>query len=379
MVQVNSPGGPSAIRLMLVDDQELFRIGLASLFETVSTVTVVAEADSVTQAIAMARQSRPDVVLMDLRLPDGDGVEACRAILAERPETRVVMLTVDDDEDAVLSSVAAGAAGYLLKTVPPSRLIEAVERVASGASVLDPQVTQTALEFMRRGGNEPGDVLAGLSEQERRIALLVAEGKTNRQIGAELALSPHTVKTYISNMLHKLHLTSRSQVAALVARRATTLAHYPADRDAPAPVIVQTMASDWREWNRTLIEEYRANGGKVSGQFAGAPLLLLTTTGAKSGKPFTTPMMYLADGDRLLVFASKGGAPSHPDWYHNLVAHPRVTLEIGTDKYEADAEVLQGEERARLYARQAELYPNFGEYQTKTSRVIPVVALRRAS
>jgi deazaflavin-dependent oxidoreductase (nitroreductase family) len=105
--------------------------------------------------------------------------------------------------------------------------------------------------------------------------------------------------------------------------------------------------------------------------------LLLTTTGAKSGRPYTTPVMYLPDGDRVVVFASKGGAPTNPDWYHNLLANPHVTVEVGTDSYEADAKVLTGEERDRLYARQAEAYPGFAEYQEKTQRVIPVVALHR--
>lgn len=133
------------------------------------------------------------------------------------------------------------------------------------------------------------------------------------------------------------------------------------------------------DWNSGIIEEFRANEGKVGGRFTGAPLLLLTTTGAKTGRRRTSPMMYLPDGDRLLVFASKGGADTHPDWYRNLVANPRVTLEVGTEEFDADAEVVTGDERDRIYARQTELYPRFGEYQRKTTRKIPVVALRRAS
>jgi deazaflavin-dependent oxidoreductase (nitroreductase family) len=133
------------------------------------------------------------------------------------------------------------------------------------------------------------------------------------------------------------------------------------------------------DWNTKIIEEFRANGGRVGGQFAGAPLLLLTTTGAKTGRRYTNPVMYLPDGDRVVVFASKGGAPTNPDWYHNLGAHPRVTVEAGTDRYEADAEVITGDERDRLYARQAQLYPGFAEYQAKTKRTIPVVALKRAT
>lgn len=135
--------------------------------------------------------------------------------------------------------------------------------------------------------------------------------------------------------------------------------------------------ADRNDWNRQTIEEFRANGGKVGGIWEGRPLLLLTTTGAKSGQRRTTPTMYLRDGNRLLIFASKGGAPSHPAWYHNLVAHPQVTVEVGEDTYEATATVLKGEERDRLYVRQAELYPQFGEYQKRTTRKIPVIALER--
>ena len=131
------------------------------------------------------------------------------------------------------------------------------------------------------------------------------------------------------------------------------------------------------DWNQQTIAEFRANEGRVGGPFEGAPVLLLTTTGAKTGKRRTSPMMYLPDGDRLLVFASKAGAPTNPDWFHNLVAHPTVTVEVGVEEYEATATVTEGSERDELYARQAALYPGFGEYQAKTTRVIPVVALAR--
>ena len=130
------------------------------------------------------------------------------------------------------------------------------------------------------------------------------------------------------------------------------------------------------DWNTQIIEEFRTNHGQVGGQFEGAPLLLLHSTGAKSGEERVHPMMYLADGDRYLVFASKAGAPSNPDWYHNVKAHPSVIIEVGTRTIVAQAEELVGEERDRLYAKQAELYPGFADYQTKTDRVIPVVALR---
>jgi deazaflavin-dependent oxidoreductase (nitroreductase family) len=130
-------------------------------------------------------------------------------------------------------------------------------------------------------------------------------------------------------------------------------------------------------WNQKIIDEFRANAGKVGGMFAHADLLLLTTTGAKTGRRLTSPLMYNTDGDRLLVFASKGGAPSNPAWYHNLLANPQVTVEVGTETFEARAVPVTGEERDRLYSHHAAQYPQFAEYQTKTSRTIPVIALER--
>jgi deazaflavin-dependent oxidoreductase (nitroreductase family) len=135
--------------------------------------------------------------------------------------------------------------------------------------------------------------------------------------------------------------------------------------------------SDVNDWNAQIIAEFRATGGKVGGQFDGAPLLLLTTTGGKSGLARTSPVMYLPDGDRLVVFASKAGAPTNPDWYHNLVANPSATVEVGTESFDVDAHITTGAERDELYARQATLYPGFAEYEAKTDRVIPVVALTR--
>lgn len=136
--------------------------------------------------------------------------------------------------------------------------------------------------------------------------------------------------------------------------------------------------SETTDWNSQVIEEFRANDGKVGGQFEGAPVLLLTTTGAKSGNPHTTPMMYLPGDGRLYVFASKAGAPTNPDWYHNLVANPTVTVEVGAERYEATATSLDRDERDRVYGEQAKLYPGFAEYQEKTTRTIPVVELVRA-
>ena|SRR2546422_7887422 len=135
--------------------------------------------------------------------------------------------------------------------------------------------------------------------------------------------------------------------------------------------------ADRNDWNRQTIEEFRANRGKVGGMWEGRPLLLLTTTGAKSGQRHTNPVMYLPDGDRLLIFASKGGTPTHPDWYHNLLAHPEVTVEVGTEIYEATATVITGGKRDQLYAKQAALFPQFADYQARTTRKIPVIALER--
>jgi deazaflavin-dependent oxidoreductase (nitroreductase family) len=135
--------------------------------------------------------------------------------------------------------------------------------------------------------------------------------------------------------------------------------------------------SDMDDWNTKIIEEFRANAGVVGGSFEGSPILLLHTTGAKSGKTRVNPMMYLAEGDRLYVFASKAGAPTNPDWYHNLVAHPEVSAEVGVDTVDLTASVVEGPERDRIYADQVSRYSGFGEYQSMTDRVIPVVALDR--
>ena len=133
--------------------------------------------------------------------------------------------------------------------------------------------------------------------------------------------------------------------------------------------------SDVNDWNKGIIEEFRANGGKVGGQFEGAPLLLLHSTGAKSGQARVNPIMYLADGDNYVVFASKAGAPTSPDWYHNLIANPRASVEVGDATVNVVAKVADGDTRERLWSTQKELYPGFAEYEAKTTRLIPVVVL----
>jgi len=131
------------------------------------------------------------------------------------------------------------------------------------------------------------------------------------------------------------------------------------------------------DWNKAVIDEFRANGGKVGGPFEEMTLLLLHTIGAKSGERRLNPVAYLADGERYVIMASKGGAPTHPDWYHNIVAHPEVTVEVGTEKFQAQAEIVQEPERTELYEKVSSQYPGFAEYAQKTTRVIPVLALTR--
>ncbi len=137
-------------------------------------------------------------------------------------------------------------------------------------------------------------------------------------------------------------------------------------------------ASEWNAFNNGVIDEFRANEGKVSGGFAGAPMILITHTGAKSGKEYTSPLVYSMDGDKPVIIASKGGAPDDPQWFRNLVANPAVTVEIGTEKYQGRARVAEGAEREGLFRAQADMMPNFDEYATKTTRVIPVVVIERA-
>jgi deazaflavin-dependent oxidoreductase (nitroreductase family) len=135
--------------------------------------------------------------------------------------------------------------------------------------------------------------------------------------------------------------------------------------------------ADMNEFNRKIIEEFHANGGKVGGPFAGAPMILITHKGAKSGRSFTTPLVYSRDGDCFVIVASKAGAPNNPDWYHNLVANPTITVEIGTEKFQARARTTSGEERERLFDAQAKMMPQFNEYKRKTTRQIPVFVLER--
>ena len=208
------------LRLLVVDDHEVVRQGLVALLDRRSGFEVVAQAGSVAESITLAALHEPDLVIMDVRLPDGSGIEACREIRAGRPETRVVMLTSYPDEEAVLSAIIAGASGYLLKQIRGRDLVSALEAVGRGESLLDSAVTEKVLERVRRmASGSATDDLAELTSQERKILLLVAEGKTNKEIAAEVFLSDKTVKNYVSSILGKLNLQRRTQAAAYVAKR----------------------------------------------------------------------------------------------------------------------------------------------------------------
>lgn len=207
-------------RIMIVDDHEVVREGLRSLLNRHEGFSVVADAANVEHAVAEAARSQPDVIVMDVRLPDGSGIEACREIRQTRPETKVIMLTSYADEDAVFASILAGAAGYLLKQTRGNQLAEAIEAVSRGESLLDPAVTQKVMDRVRMSGKRAhDDPLSELTEQEHKILTLIAEGKTNKEIAEEVFLSDKTVKNYVSNILSKLNLRRRSEAAAFIARR----------------------------------------------------------------------------------------------------------------------------------------------------------------
>ena len=209
------------IRVMLVDDHEVVREGLRTLLARRPNVTVVGEAGSVAEAVDAAAKTKPDVVIMDVRLPDGSGVEACRLIRDHRVETRVIMLTSYADDEALFASIVAGASGYLLKQTRGQALVDAIDAVAKGRSLLDPDVTEKVLERVRRGRKEEDPAFASLTDQERKVLEQMAEGKTNREIGEVLFLSEKTVKNYVSRILDKLGLKRRAEAAAYMARRRT--------------------------------------------------------------------------------------------------------------------------------------------------------------
>ena len=216
---MDAPTERRPLRLLVVDDHEIVRQGLVALLDRREGFEVVAQAGSVAEAIAESAKFEPDIVVMDVRLPDGTGIEACREIRAARPETRVIMLTSYPDEEAVLSAIIAGASGYLLKQIRGRDLVSALESVGRGESLLDPAVTERVLQRVRTAASGgAADELADLTSQERKILLLVAEGMTNKEIATDVFLSDKTVKNYVSSILSKLNLQRRTQAAAFVAK-----------------------------------------------------------------------------------------------------------------------------------------------------------------
>ncbi len=216
---MSTPASPP-IRLVLIDDSPLIRAGLRAVLEGQKAVAIVGEAGTAVEGLATVVRQKPDVVLLDLRLPDRPGLAVCREILQRRPGTRVLILTSAVEERSVREAIAIGAHGYLLKENDGASLVAAITRVAAGHSVLDPSLADQVLRLMKRGA-EPapaGDRLALLSAQERRVLALLAEGLTNKGIGEKLGLTEKTVKNYLSNIFDKLHLTNRAQAAALYAQ-----------------------------------------------------------------------------------------------------------------------------------------------------------------
>ncbi|MRJ75632.1 response regulator [Aeromicrobium sp. SMF47] len=208
------------IRLFLLDDHEVVRRGLRDLFEQEDDIEVVGESGLAVDAADRIPAIKPDVAVLDARLPDGSGIDVCRDVRSADPEIAVIILTSYDDDDALFAAIMAGAAGYVLKQVRGTDLVDAVRRVASGQSLLDPAVTQRVLTRIREG-RPAEDPLATLTRQERRILTLIGEGLTNRQIAAEMFLAEKTVKNYVTQLLSKLGLERRTQAAVLVTRQRT--------------------------------------------------------------------------------------------------------------------------------------------------------------
>jgi DNA-binding NarL/FixJ family response regulator len=205
--------------VLICDDHEVVREGLRTLLSRRKDMAVVGEGGTMQEAIETAAKAKPDVVIMDVRLPDGSGVEACRAIREARPETHVIMLTSYADDEALFASIVAGASGYLLKQTRGQAVVDAIQAVAQGRSLLDPDVTGKVLERVRRGREQEDPAIASLTDQERKVLEQLAEGKTNREIGTALFLSEKTVKNYVSRILDKLGLSRRAQAAAYMAER----------------------------------------------------------------------------------------------------------------------------------------------------------------
>lgn len=207
------------LRILLVDDHEVVRVGVRALIERQPQMEVIGEASTVREAVNQAKQVAPDVVVLDVRLPGGSGLEACRQIKAHRPETKIIMLTSFPDDEVLFDAIASGADGYVLKEIGSDELIRALERIGRGESLLDPALVGRIFAKVREvRRKERAHAFANLTEQEMQILSLLTEGQTNREIGAALHLSEKTVRNYVSQILSKLDLNSRAQAAAYAAR-----------------------------------------------------------------------------------------------------------------------------------------------------------------
>lgn len=211
---MSADGEQTAIRVFLLDDHEIVRRGIADVLHTDPGIAVVGEAKNAAEALARVPALRPDVAVLDVRLPDGDGVSVCRELRSKMPELRVLMLTSYSDDEALVQAIMAGASGYLLKQILGQDLVSAIRTVASGGSLLDPMSTTAVLERMRRAA-EPVGPLAKLSEKERTVLELIGEGLTNRQIAERMFLAEKTIKNYVSHLLAKLGFERRTQAAVL--------------------------------------------------------------------------------------------------------------------------------------------------------------------
>ncbi|MEV4558761.1 response regulator transcription factor [Kitasatospora sp. NPDC049285] len=206
------------IRVFLLDDHEVVRRGVHDLLSVEDDIEVVGEAGTAAEALNRIPAVHPDVAVLDVRLPDGNGVEVCREIRSQDPSVKCLMLTSFSDDEALFDSIMAGASGYVLKAIRGTDLLSAVRDVAAGKSLLDPIATSRVLARLREGGEKEDEKLAQLTKQERRILDLIGEGMTNRQIGNELHLAEKTVKNYVSSLLAKMGMERRTQAAAYVAR-----------------------------------------------------------------------------------------------------------------------------------------------------------------
>jgi len=214
---MNAPKPASRITLMLVDDSEVVRAGLRALLGIEPTLEIVGDASSVATGVELAARLKPNVVLLDIQLPDGTGFEACRQILKRSPETRVLVLTSGVSDAMVDEAIRSGANGYLLKEIDGRGLVNAIRDVAAGKSILDPAVTARVMQLVKSGGSNR-DALASLSPQEKKVLALIAEGCTNKEVGVKLGLSEKTVKNYLSTVFEKLHVSRRAEAAVIYAQ-----------------------------------------------------------------------------------------------------------------------------------------------------------------